>query len=44
MFKLYLASCVILNIKYIFFIWFKKIYKLGLVAPLLEQSWIRHCV
>lgn len=36
MFKLYLASCVILNINYIFFIWFKFFYNLNLIAP----SWI----
>jgi hypothetical protein len=27
-----------------FFVWFKKIYSLYLVAPLLDQSWIRHCI
>jgi hypothetical protein len=37
MFKLYLAFCVILNINY-FFVWFKKIYNLSLVA----HSWINH--
>jgi hypothetical protein len=42
MFKLYLGFCVILNINYIFFVWFKKIYSFSLVAPLLVQFWIRH--
>jgi uncharacterized membrane protein len=34
MFKLYLASYVILNINYIFFVWFNFFVSLNLVAPL----------
>jgi hypothetical protein len=41
MFKLYLDSGVILNINYIFLFGLKKI-SLSLIAPLLDQSWIRH--
>jgi hypothetical protein len=41
MFKLYLDSCVILNINYIFLFSLKKI-SLSLIAPLLDESWIRH--